>query len=44
MDYKNEMRKLIDIIKQQSFEATLEDTVLDVGKFLDLGIGGGATE
>ena len=30
MDYKNEMRKLIDIIKQQSFEATLEDTMNDL--------------
>ena len=27
MDYKNEMRKLIDIVKQQSFEATLADTM-----------------
>ena len=30
MDYKNEMRKLIDIIKQQSFEATLADTMDDL--------------
>ena len=30
MDYKNEMRKLIDIVKQQSFEPTLEDTMDDL--------------
>jgi hypothetical protein len=30
MDYKNEMRKLIDIVKQQSFEATLADTMDDL--------------
>ena len=30
MDYKNEMRKLIDIIKQKSFEATLADTMDDL--------------
>ena len=30
MDYKDEMRKLIDIVKQQSFEATLENTVDDL--------------
>jgi hypothetical protein len=30
MDYKNEMRKLIDIVKQQSFEAKLEDTLDDL--------------
>ena len=30
MDYKNEMRKLIDIVKQQSFEATLADTLYDL--------------
>lgn len=30
MDYKDEMRKLIDIVKQQSFEAKLEDTLEDL--------------
>ena len=30
MDYKNEMRKLIDIVKRQSFEATLADTMGDL--------------
>ena len=30
MDYKNEMRKLIDIIKQQSFDAPLEQTLEDM--------------
>ena len=30
MDYKDEMRKLIDIVKQQSFEAKLEDTLDDL--------------
>ena len=30
MDYKTEMRKLIDIVKQQSFEAPLESTLEDL--------------
>ena len=30
MDYKDEMRKLIDIVKQLSFEAKLEDTLDDL--------------
>ena len=30
MDYKDEMRKLIDIIKQQSFTAPLEQTLDDM--------------
>jgi hypothetical protein len=30
MDYKNEMRKLIDIIKQKSFEEKLADTMDDL--------------
>ena len=32
MDYKDEMRKLIDIVKQQSFDAKLEDTLYDLLK------------
>ena len=30
MDYKTEMRKLIDIVKQQSFDAPLESTLEDL--------------
>ena len=30
MDYKDEMRKLIDIVKQQSFDAPLESTLEDL--------------
>ena len=30
MDYKDEMRKLIDIVKQQSFTAPLEQTLDDM--------------
>lgn len=30
MSYKDEMRKLIDIVKQQSFDASLEDTLDDM--------------
>ena len=30
MDYKDEMRKLIDIVKQQSFRAPLEQTLDDM--------------
>ena len=30
MDYKDEMRKLIDIVKQQSFKAPLEQTLDDM--------------
>jgi len=30
MDYKKEMRQLIDIVKQQSFEAPLEQTLDDM--------------
>ena len=30
MDYKTEMRKLIDIVKQQSFDASLESTLEDL--------------
>ena len=30
MEYKNEMRKLIDIVKQQSFEAKLANTMDDL--------------
>ena len=30
MDYKTEMRKLIDIVKQQSFNAPLESTLEDL--------------
>ena len=30
MDYKNEMRKLIDIVKQQGLDAPLEDTLDDL--------------
>ena len=30
MDYKDEMRKLIDIVKQQSFTAPLEQTLDDI--------------
>ena len=30
MDYKDDMRKLIDIVKQQSFTAPLEQTLDDM--------------
>ena len=30
MDYKDEIRKLIDIVKQQSFTAPLEQTLDDM--------------
>ena len=30
MNYKDEMRKLIDLVKQQSFDAPLESTLEDL--------------